>query len=55
MKRGGPINRPIKKGKPWKGKLIRKLLLTMTVVDSERFTPKGKLVIFTRAFVEFYH
>ena len=56
MDRGGePINRPSNKGKPWNGKLIGRLLLTVTVADPERFTPKGKPVIYTGAFVELYN
>ena len=42
-------------GKPWNGKLIRKLLLTVTVGDLERFTLKDKPVTSTGAFVELYN
>ena len=56
MDRGGePINQPSNKKKPWNGKLIRKLLLTVTVTDPEWFTPKGKPVTYTGAFVELYN
>ena len=50
-----PINQPSNKRKPWNGKLIRKLLLTVTVVDPKRFIPKSKLVTYTGAFVELYN
>ncbi len=46
---------PRNEGKPWNGKLIRKLLLTVTVVDPERFTPKSKSVTDTKALVECYN
>ena len=36
-------------------KLIEKLLLIMTIVDPERFTPKGKPITFIGAFVELYN
>lgn len=32
-----------------------KLLLTVTVADPEQFTPKGKPLIYTRAFVKLYN
>ena len=54
-KRERPINRLSNKGKPWNGKLIGRLLLTVTVADPERFTPKGKPVTYTGAFVELYN
>lgn len=41
--------------KSWNRKLIERLLLTITVAEPERFTFKGKLVIYTRAFVGFYN
>ena len=50
-----PINQPSNKGKSWNGKLIRKLLLTVTVADPEQFTPKDKPVTYIGAFVEFYN
>ena len=50
----GPINRTSNKKKPWNGKLIRKLLLTMTVADPKRFTPKSKPITYTGAFIELY-
>ena len=46
---------PGNEGRPWNGKLIRKLLLTVTVADLERFTPKGKPVTYTGALVELYN
>ena len=55
IRRGEPINRPSNKGKPWNGKLIRRLLLNMIVADPERFTPKNKPVTYTGAFVELYN
>ena len=36
-------------------KLIRKLLLTVTIADPQRFTLKNKLVKYIEAFVEFYN
>lgn len=36
-------------------KLIRKQLLTITVVDSKQFTLKDKLVTYIGIFVEFYN
>ena len=54
--RGGkPINRSSNEIKPWNVKLVEKLLLTMTVTNPKRFTPKGKPVTYTKAFVEFYN
>ena len=49
------INQPSNKEKTWNGKLIGRLLLTMTVADLERFTPKGKSVTYTGAFVELWN
>ncbi len=46
---------PRNEGRPWNGKLIRKLLLTLTVADPERFTLKGKPVTYIGAFVELYN
>ncbi len=46
---------PRNERKSWNGKLIVKLLLTVTVADPERFTLKGKPVIYTGAFVELYN
>ena len=43
------------KGMSWNGKLIRKLLLIVTVADPEWFTLKDKPVIYTGAFVEIYN
>ena len=51
IRKGEPKN----EGSSWNGKLIRKLLLTITVADPERFTPKGKPVIYMRVFVELYN
>ncbi len=50
-----PINQSSDEKKPWNNKLIRKLLFTVTMVDPEPFTLKGKLVIYTGVFVEFYN
>ena len=50
-----PIYQPSNEKKPWNGKLIRKLLLVVTVVDLESFTPKDKPVTYTGAFVELYN
>ena len=46
---------PRNERKPWNGKLIGRLLLTVTVADLERFAFKGKPVTYTRAFVELYN
>ncbi len=46
---------PGNKGRPWNGKLIGKLLLTVTMADPEQFTPKGKPVTYTGALVELYN
>ncbi len=46
---------PRNEGRPWNGKLIGKLLLTITVADPEWFTPKGKPVTYTGALVELYN
>ncbi len=46
---------PRNKGRPWNGKLILKLLLTIIVPNSERFTPKGKSVTYTGVLVELYN
>ena len=43
------------KKKPWNGKLIGELLLTMTVINPEQFTSKGKWVIYIRSFVKLYN
>lgn len=40
---------------PWNNKLIRKLLLTITVADLERCTLKSKLIIYIEAFIELYN
>ena len=48
---GEPRNEKIS----WNGKLIGKLLLTITVVDPERFTLKENPVTYTRAFIELYN
>ena len=45
--------KPRKKKKLWNSKQIGKLLLTITMVDLEQFTPKNKLVIYTKTLVEF--
>ncbi len=42
-------------GRSWNGKLIGKLLLTVTVADPEQFTPKSKPVIYTGTFVKLYN
>ena len=56
MNRGGePINWPSNKKRPWNDKLIRRLLLTVTVADPELFILKDKPVTYTRAFVELYN
>lgn len=56
MDRGGePINRPGNEKKPWNGKLIGRLLLTVSMADLKRFTLKGKPVTYTGAFVELYN
>ena len=52
---GEPINQPSNKGKSLNSKLIRKLLLIVTVANPEQFTPKGKPVTYTGAFVELYN
>ena len=49
MNKGGE---PRNKGRPWNGKLIRKLLLIVNVADSKRFIPKSKPVTYTVALVE---
>lgn len=49
------INQPSNEKKPQNGKLIRILLLTITMVDSEQFTLKGKLVLYTRSSIELYN
>ncbi len=41
--------------KPWNGKQIRKLLLIVTIADPERFTDKGKPIIYIGASVELYN
>ena len=41
--------------KPWNGKLMGRLLVTVTVADPEQFAPKDKLVRYIKAFVEFYN
>lgn len=41
--------------KPWNGKLIKRLLLTIIMADWKQFTLKDRLVIYTGAFVEFYN
>ncbi len=50
-----PEDEPLNDKKPWNGKPIRKLLLIVTVVDPERFTDKGKPIIYIGAFVELYN
>ena len=40
---------------PWGGKMIGKLLLTVTVADPQRLDRKGKPVMYTGAFVEIYN
>lgn len=39
----------------WKGKMIEKLLLTITVVDPQLLDHKKKPIINTRAFVKIYN
>ncbi len=46
---------PRNEGRLWNGKLIRKLLLTITVADPEWFTPKSMPVTYTGVFVELYN
>ena len=46
---------PRNEKKLWNGKLIGRLLLTVTVEDPERFTLKRKPVTYTGVFVEFYN
>ncbi len=46
---------PRNEGRSWNDKLIGKLLLTVTVADPKQFTPKGKSVIYTGAWVELYN
>lgn len=41
--------------KLWNGKVIRRLLLTVTIINLEWFTLKDKLVIYTDAFIELYN
>ena len=52
---GEPNNRPTNEGKPCNGKLIGRLLVTVTLADPERFTPKGKPITYTEVFVELYN
>ena len=40
---------------PWGGKMIGRLLLTVTVVDPQRLDRKRKLVMYTGAFVKIYN
>ena len=46
---------PFNDKKLWNEKQIKKLLLTVTVADSERFTTKNKPITYTGAFVELYN
>ncbi len=46
---------PRNEQRSWNDKLIRKLLLTITIADPEQFTLKGKPVTQTGAFVELYN
>ncbi len=39
----------------WGGKMIGKLLLTVTVADPQQLDQKKKLMIYTRAFIEIYN
>lgn len=39
-------------GKPWVGKIIRRLLLTVIVIDIQELDPKKKPIMYNRAFVE---
>ncbi len=52
---GEPEDGPLNDRKPWNGKQIGKLLLTVTVADPERFTAKDKPITYTGAFVELYN
>ncbi len=40
---------------PWGGKIIGKLLLTVTITDPQQLDRKEKSVIYTRAFIEIYN
>lgn len=44
--------RPGNKMKLWNDKLIRKLLLIITMADLDRFIPKNKLVTYIKELVE---
>ena len=52
---GESINRLSNKEKPWNGKLIRRLLLTVTIADPEWFIPKDKPITYTWAFFKLYN
>lgn len=41
--------------KSWNSKLMKKLLLTITVANLKRFTFKNKPIIYTRTFVKLYN
>lgn len=49
------INGPINEKKLQNGKKIRKLLLTVTVVNLERFIIKSKSIIYIEVFIEIYN
>ena len=55
IKTGKPNNCSTNKRKLWNNKLIRKLLLTVTVANQEWFTPKNKPITYTRQFVKLYN
>lgn len=38
-----------------KYKINRKLLLTVTIVDSKQFTTKSKLIIYNEVFINLYN
>ncbi len=40
---------------PWGGKMIGRLLLTVTVADPQRSNRKGKPMMYTGAFLEVYN
>lgn len=52
-KRKESINQTDNKKKLQNDKINRKILLTMIIVNLERFTLKSKIVIYTEIFVEF--
>ena len=47
-------NKPDEKS-PYGGKMIGKLLLTITVADPQQLDLKEKLIMYTKAFVEIYN